>query len=37
MINIVSLTFFRNFHPSVNDNGLINSIILNEYIYPTEK
>ena len=32
IVNIVLLTFFKNFYPSVNNNSLIKSIILNEYI-----
>ena len=32
IVNIVLLTFFKNFYPSVNNNSLIKSIILNECI-----
>ena len=35
--NIVPLTFFRNFYPSVNNNSSIKSMILNNGIYPTKK
>ena len=36
IINIVSLTFFRNFNPLVKNNGLVKSIILNNGIYLTK-
>ena len=36
MINIILHTFFRNFNPSVKNNGLIKSTILND-IYVSNK
>ena len=37
IINIILHSFFRNFNPLVNNNGLIKSIILNDDIYPTKR
>ena len=37
IINIISLTFFRNLNPLVNNNGLIKSIILNNGVYPMKE
>ena len=37
IINIILHTFFRNFNPLVNNNGLIKSIILNDDRYPTKR
>ena len=37
IINIILHTFFRNFNPLVNNNGLIESIILNDDTYPTKR
>ena len=36
-MNVILHTFFRNVNPSVNNNGLIKSIILNNDIYPTKR
>ena len=36
IINITLHTFFRNFNPLVNNDGLIKAIILNDDIYPTK-
>ena len=37
MINIILHTSFRNFNPSVNNDGLIKSVILNDDIYATKR
>ena len=37
IINIVLLTFFRNFYPSFNNNGLIKCIILNDGVFFQQK